>query len=56
MRATGGLDDTISDGETGFKFEAYDPDALGEAWRRAILAYHSGSEFTAMIRRAMADR
>jgi starch synthase len=61
VRATGGLDDTIVDFDararagTGFKFASYSADALGEAWRRAILAYHSGPEFTALIRRAMAQ-
>ena len=47
VRATGGLDDTISDfssaDSTGFKFTPYSGAALGEAWRRAILAYFSGA-------------
>jgi starch synthase len=54
VRATGGLDDTIVDGETGFKFQDYSAAALGEAWRRAILAYHS-PEFGKLIQRGMAE-
>jgi starch synthase len=59
VRATGGLDDSIIDYDarsatgTGFKFTPYKREALGEAWRRALLAYHSGSDFTQLIRRAM---
>jgi starch synthase len=61
VRATGGLDDTIVDFDarsatgTGFKFHPYTVEALGEAWRRAILAYHSGPDFTALVRRAMSQ-
>jgi starch synthase len=59
VRATGGLDDTIVDfsspAGTGFKFGPYSAAALGEAWRRALLAYFSEAEFTALIRRAMAQ-
>jgi starch synthase len=59
VRATGGLDDAIVDYDarsatgTGFKFTPYTREALGEAWRRALLAYHSGTDFAQLIRRAM---
>jgi starch synthase len=59
VRATGGLDDTIIDAHspagTGFKFAPYSADALGEAWRRALLAYYSQAEFTSLVKRAMAQ-
>jgi starch synthase len=61
VRATGGLDDTIHDFDaasstgTGFKFGAYSASALGEAWRRALLAYFSGAAFDALVRRGMAQ-
>jgi starch synthase len=59
VRATGGLDDTIIDAHspagTGFKFDDYSAAALGEAWRRAILWYHSGPDFLSLVKRAMAQ-
>jgi starch synthase len=61
VRATGGLDDTIVDYDarsrtgTGFKFRPYTPAALDEAWRRALGAYQVTDEFTALVRRAMAQ-
>jgi len=62
VRATGGLEDTIVDYEprsrtgTGFKFEAYTPEALLEAWRRALTVYREApAEFQALRRRGMAQ-
>jgi starch synthase len=61
VRATGGLDDTISDFDaasstgTGFKFGAYSASALGEAWRRALLAFFSGAAFEGLVRRGMSQ-
>jgi starch synthase len=58
VRATGGLDDTVEDLDgaagTGFKFGPYTAEALGVAWRRALLAYHATRDFTALARRGMA--
>ena len=59
VRATGGLDDTIVDFDarsrsgTGFKFEAYDVDALVDGWRRALAAYRNEGDFAALVRRGM---
>ena len=61
VRATGGLDDTITDFDaasstgTGFKFGPHSASALGETWRRALLAYFSGEAFQALVRRGMAQ-
>jgi starch synthase len=60
VRATGGLDDTITDVSSpatsnGFKFTPYSAAALGEAWRRAILAYFSGGDFLSLVRRGMSQ-
>lgn len=41
VRATGGLVDTVRDGETGFMFSEAAPHALWEAARRAVDAYHT---------------
>ena len=38
-RATGGLVDTVADGETGFRFESAEPSALAAAVRRAAGAW-----------------
>jgi starch synthase len=38
-RATGGLVDTVADGETGFVFESAEPSALAAAVRRAVAAW-----------------
>lgn len=38
-RTTGGLKDTIRDGETGFLFEELSPEALAETMRRAMKLY-----------------
>ncbi len=39
-RATGGLADTIEDGQTGFLFHAYNEDAFWHALQRAIYVYN----------------
>ncbi len=60
VRAIGGLDDSISDfvprssTGSGFKFNDYSVAALGQAWRRALLAYLSGADFAGLIQRDMA--
>jgi len=61
VRATGGLDDTIVDFDarsrsgTGFKFESYEAGALGECWRRGLVAWRHGDDFAALVKRAMAQ-
>ncbi len=40
VRATGGLADTVSDGETGFSFYDYNADAFWHALQRAIYVYN----------------
>jgi starch synthase len=40
VRATGGLVDTVEDGETGFLFGAYNADAFWQALQRAIYVYN----------------
>jgi starch synthase len=61
VSATGGLDDTIVEHEprsrtgTGFKLEAITALALAQAWRRALSAYRRPDEFSALVRRAMAQ-
>ena len=42
VRATGGLADTVEDGETGFLFERAEPSALAAAVRRAVAAWRAG--------------
>ncbi|MDB4964801.1 MAG: glycogen/starch synthase, ADP-glucose type [Myxococcales bacterium] len=61
VRATGGLDDTIVDFDarsrsgTGFKFESYDVPSLTESWRRALVAYGNPDDFSALVKRCMAQ-
>ena len=61
VRATGGLDDTIVDFDarsrsgTGWKFEPYEAGALVAAWSRALAAFRNQADFTALIKRAMAQ-
>ena len=59
VRATGGLEDTIDEqpngGGNGFKFGGYDSEALLEAIRRALAAFRNKEEWTAMMRRGMAE-
>ncbi|MBW1680598.1 MAG: glycogen synthase GlgA [Deltaproteobacteria bacterium] len=52
-RATGGLKDTIRDGENGFLFEPYDAGALAEAVKRAVRAFSRKKEWPRMVRNAM---
>ncbi|MFZ1400252.1 MAG: glycogen synthase [Candidatus Promineifilaceae bacterium] len=40
VRSTGGLVDTVEDGETGFRFNAYNADAFWHALQRAIYVYN----------------
>jgi len=59
VRATGGLDDTIDelhDGNgNGFKFAGYDSAALMDAIERALGAFREKKEWTAMMKRGMAE-
>jgi starch synthase len=52
-RATGGLADTVSDGITGFLFEAPEQESLVEAVTRALAAYRDPAAWRAMQRAAM---
>ncbi|MFN9460579.1 MAG: glycogen synthase GlgA [Acidobacteriota bacterium] len=53
VRATGGLDDTI-DGETGFKFWEYHPEALLKGVRYAIVRWYDRDGWQERMRRGMA--
>lgn len=53
VRAVGGLNDTVRDGETGFAFGAYDPAALATTLERAVVMYRDGDAWTRMIVNAM---
>ena len=59
VRATGGLDDTIDEqpngGGNGFKFLGYDSSGLLDAIRRALETFRNKKEWTAMMKRAMAE-
>ncbi len=60
VRATGGLDDTVSDHTpaspgTGFKFQAYEPPALMEAFARAKQAYDDAPQWRGVMLRGMAQ-
>ena len=52
-RATGGLVDTIVDGETGFLFADADSAALVRAVQRAVAAYRDETKWRSLQRRAM---
>jgi len=52
-RATGGLVDTVADGETGFLFERAEPSALAAAVRRAAAAWREPRRWRAMQRAGM---
>jgi starch synthase len=52
-RATGGLADTIADGETGFLFERAESAALAAAVRRALACYKDETRWREMQRAAM---
>jgi starch synthase len=53
-RATGGLVDTVSDGETGFLFERADSGELVAAVRRALAIWHDARRWREIQRSAMA--
>jgi len=55
VRATGGLRDTVREGETGFSFEAYRPEALLAAVDRALATFADRGAWEAMVDRAMAE-
>jgi starch synthase len=59
VRATGGLDDTIDEqpdgGGNGFKFWGYDASALMDALLRALATFRNKKEWTAMMKRGMAQ-
>ena len=52
-RRVGGLADTISDGETGFLFDAFSPEALDGAIDRAIGCFADRVEWAGLMERAM---
>jgi starch synthase len=52
-RRVGGLADTIVEGETGFLFERYHPDALWDVLGRALERYDDVAGWEAMMARAM---
>lgn len=53
-RRTGGLNDTIDDGITGFLFDQFSVDALVHTIGRAVYHYHDTTEWRARMRKAMA--
>ncbi len=54
VRAVGGLDDTVENGETGFKLDALDPEALAATTAWAVHVYrHDPRRFHAMQVRSM---
>ena len=61
VRATGGLDDTVDewnpgqDTGTGFKFEAYDAQALLDAVDRALAAFYDKKQWSQLVQNGMAQ-
>jgi starch synthase len=59
VRRTGGLADTVPDDDAhpgvglGFAFDTADGDALADALRRAIRAYHDRDRWRAIVHRGM---
>jgi starch synthase len=53
-RRTGGLNDTIDDGVTGFLFDEFSTDALVQTVRRAVRYYQDEAGWKARMRKAMA--
>jgi starch synthase len=49
VRAVGGLDDTVENERTGFKFEALDADELAQAVATAVYTYHERPEHFRMM-------
>ena len=52
-RRVGGLADTIDDGSTGFLFDAYRPEELHRAVRRATECFRDHTRWVTMMKRAM---
>ena len=52
-RRVGGLSDSIEDGVTGFLFDAYEPEALAQAIRRAVDSYADRTAWKKLVREAM---
>ena len=61
VRATGGLDDTVQEWNpglntgTGFKFEAYEAQALLDAIDRALVAFYDKKQWSRLIHNGMAQ-
>lgn len=55
VRATGGLKDTVRDGETGFVFESYSAEAFWDAVDRALRAYRDQTLWRQMQENAMRE-
>lgn len=53
VRATGGLKDTVFDGENGFVLTERTSDALVEAFSRSVAAFRDTKVWSGMVRRAM---
>ena len=53
VRATGGLKDTVAEGQTGFRFEEATSEALVEALRRALATYPEQAEWQKLQRNGM---
>jgi len=56
VRATGGLADTIREGENGFVFTDYVPSALFDATKRSLAAFSDRETWDGLVRRAFASR
>ena len=54
VRRTGGLNDTVDDGSTGFVFDQFSAAALAATLQRAVLQYHDEPGWQMRMRRAMA--
>jgi starch synthase len=54
VRRTGGLNDTVDDGSTGFVFDQFSVPALMGALERAVRQYHDENGWRTRMRRAMA--
>jgi starch synthase len=50
VRSTGGLADTVRDGQTGFTFQEFTADAFWRALQRALLVYNTDAEAWARLR------
>lgn len=54
VRRTGGLSDTVFEGENGFVFDNVHPREMFDAVQRALSAWRQKDQWNAMVRRAMA--